>query len=109
MNVIFYAIRIKGTDFYKASSHLEFSTYEVALQNGVFYNQKKSAEKVIKESMKRINGTNGYYVTRFEICDPETEQVKYFSANQEYVEAEDYPIEFMAIELEIVELKMVLA
>jgi hypothetical protein len=108
--ISFYAVRIKGTDYFKNSKHLSFSSFEDAIANGVFYNQRKSAEKVVKDSIKRLTGTHGYppVYSRFNLYDPETDRPRYCSSIQSFVdtESERYEIEFMEIELEIVELHM---
>ena len=105
----FYAVRIKGTDYFKNSKHLSFSSFEDAIANGVFYNQRKSAEKVVKDATRKLTG-NGYSLnaSRFLLYETATDRPRYCSSIQSFVDTESkrYEIEFMEIELEIVELHM---
>jgi hypothetical protein len=107
--ISFYAVRIKGTDYFKNSKHLTFSSFEDAITNGVFYNQRKSAEKAVKVSTKQLTG-NGYPHTasRFLLYETATDRARYCSGIQSYVDTESkrYEIEFMTVELEIVELHL---
>lgn len=110
--ISFYAIRIRGTDYFKNSKHLTFSSFEDAIAAGVFYNQRKSAEKAVKVSTRQLTG-DGYPTTasRFLIYETATDQSRYCSSIQSFVDTESkkYEIEFMTIELEIVELHLTVA
>ena len=106
--VSFYAIRIKGTEYYKGS-YDQFVPFKVAIGAGVYYNRRSTAEKNVKVDIKRYYGLNNYPVTRFSILI--NGNTKYYSTNQEYVDynSELYDIELMEIDLEIVELSMTVA
>jgi hypothetical protein len=111
-NISFYAIRIKGTDFFKCTRHMDFGSFQSAITNGVFFNQRKNAEKTIKECVKQLNGISyPLSSSRFTIYDSSTSKLKSYSPNKELVNStlQSYPIEFMEIELEIVELTMKIA
>jgi hypothetical protein len=106
--VSFYAIRIVGTDFYMISKHNRFGTFEEAMEMGVFFNQRKNAEKKIKEKMQALKGHPDYSIhySRYEIIvDGE---VKYYTALKEFADivASTYEIEVRDIELEVVPLVM---
>lgn len=105
--VSFYAIRIVGTDFYMISRHKRFGTFEEAMDMGVFFNQRKNAEKKIRDEMKSLKGHPDYSIhySRYEIfVDGE---LKYYTALQEFAdEVTDYEIEVRDIELEVVPLVM---
>ena len=58
MSVSFYAIRMKGTELYKASGSM-FAPFDVAVAEGVYFNQRKTAEKKAKEYTKQ------YYTKHF--------------------------------------------
>ena len=104
--VLFYAIRIKGTELYKGS-HDCFIPFEDAVGGGVYYNQLKTAEKNLKQDMERYHGGTKRYpnANRFMIYNDEG-KLKYYAACQKYVDRDSqlYEIEFREIELEIVEL-----
>jgi hypothetical protein len=108
-SVPFYAIRMKGTEFYKGSYDC-FVSFEEAIGLGVYYNQLKTAEKNLKLNMERFHGGTKRYpnAMRFEIS--KGDEIKYYAADQEYVReaSKDYEIEFREIELEIVELRLTL-
>lgn len=110
-SVNFYAIRIKGTDFYMISRHNRFGSFEEAMDMGVFFNQRKNAEKKIKDHMKQLKCHSDYsiYHSRYEIVvDGE---VKYYTAFKEFADivASTYEIEVRDIELEVVPLVMSIA
>lgn len=108
--VSFYAIRIKGTDFFKISKHNWFGSFEQAMENGVFFNTYKNAEKVIKEKTKSLKGHPDYQISqsRYEITvDGKS---KYYTAIKEFANsATHYDIEFRDIDLEVVELHMIIS
>jgi len=107
MKVNFYAIRIVGTDFYMISRHQRFGTFEEAMDMGVFFNQRKNAEKKIRDAMKSLKGHPDYSIhySRYGIfVDGE---LKYYTALQEFAdEVTDYEIEVRDIDLEVVPLVM---
>lgn len=111
--VPFYAIRIKGTNFYKCNRHLYFGTFEDAVGNGVFFNQKKNAEKVIRDCLQQLRGHKNYPIhsSRFTIYESGWSNPKDYSGIQEFVDeaSKEYPIEFMEIDLETVELTLKVA
>ncbi len=107
-SVNFYTIRIVGTDFYMISKHKRFGSFEEAMGMGVFFNQRKTAEKKIRDEMKALKGHPDYsiYYSRYEILvDGE---VKYYTAFKEFADivASTYEIEVRDIELEVVPLTM---
>lgn len=109
--VSFYAIRIRGTDFYMISKHNRFGSFEEAMEMGVFFNQRKNAEKKIKEQMKPLKGHPDYSIhySRYEIVvDGE---LKYYTAIKEFADEVNsrYEIEVRDIELEVVPLVMSIA
>lgn len=97
----FYAIRIKGTDFFKTSGEM-FGTFEEAMAQGVFYNTRKTAEKYLKRYREMYYGGTDAYPNgmRFRIGD------EYFTSNQEAIKFAEYDLKFMSPEFEIVDLKM---
>jgi hypothetical protein len=110
----FYAIRVVGTNLFKNSRHNTFGSYEQAIGNGVFFNQRKSAEKQIRDAMKQLKGHPDYpaYYSRYTLYPPENPQgePKMYSAIPEYVTSvTDYPVELRDIELEVVTLSMSVA
>ncbi len=108
--VSFYAIRIVGTDLYMISRHNRFGSFEEAMDMGVFFNQRKNAEKKIKDHMKSLKGHPDYSIhdSRYEIVvDGE---LKYYTALQEFADTvTNYEIEVRDIELEVVPLVMNIA
>lgn len=108
--VKFYAIRIKGTDFYKCSKHLHFASFKDAIAHGVFFNQRKNAEKTVRANTKQLAAV-GYPInySQFIVCNENED--KYYSGMKQFVDSQSelYPIEHWNIELEIVELNMTIA
>ena len=109
--VSFYAIRIKGTDFYMISKHKRFGSFEEAMDMGVFFNQRKNAEKKIRDEMKALKGHPDYSIhcSRYHmVVDGE---LKYYTALQEFADEVNslYEIEVRDIELEVVPLVMSIA
>ena len=111
MKVSFYAIRIVGTDFYMISRYQRFGTFEEAMEMGVFFNQRKNAEKKIRDEMKRLKAQSGYsiYHSRYGILVDGV--VKFYTAFKDFADlvSSTYEIEVRDIELEVVELHMTVA
>jgi hypothetical protein len=106
--VPFYAIRIKGTELYKGSYDC-FIPFEAAVGSGGYYNQLKTAEKNLKLDMERFHGGTKRYPTAIRYSTDTGAGVKYYAADQKYVDSQEYEIEFREIELEIVELRLTVA
>jgi len=106
--VKFYAIRIKGTDFFKCSGkNLYFATFEDAMTKGVYFNQRKNAEKVLKANTKQL-AADGWPINYSQFVIINENEDKYYSGIQQFVDSQSelYDIEHWLIELEIVELAM---
>lgn len=106
--VSFYAIRIVGTDFYMISRHQRFGTFEEAMDMGVFFNQRKNAEKKIRDEMKRLKGQSGYSIHHSRYGIIVDGDLKYYTALKEFADivASTYEIEVRDIDLEVVPLVM---
>lgn len=106
MSVELYAIREKASGSFLLNKHYNFGSFEEAVENGVYFNQRASAEKRIKEIMRMITGAGGNRCVRYKIFDT------YFSADKEYAiilseENKRYgraAVEFRLMELEVVPL-----
>ena len=109
--VSFYAIRIVGTDLYMISRHQRFGTFEEAMDMGVFFNQRKNAEKKIRDAMKALKGHPDYSIhySRYEVVVDGL--VRYYTALQAFADEVNslYQIEVRDIDLEVVELHMTVA
>ena len=104
--VKFYALRIKGTQWYKSSGST-FESFDAAIGCGVYYNQLKTAEKNLKTYTKMYKGGNPAYPRgqRFTTPNESGDGWNYFYADQKIaVDEASYKVEFWDIELEIVEL-----
>lgn len=111
-SVSFYAIRIKGTDLYKISRHNDFGSFEEAMNTGVFFNQRKNAEKQIRDQMKSLKGYPGHPIgySRYRIIIEG--KAKAYTALKEFADTvTNYEIEVRDIDLEVVffELHMTVA
>ena len=110
--VKFYAIRIKGTNWFKSSGEA-FEAFDIAMKCGVYYNQLETAEKNLKKYTKMYKGGNASYPKglRFTIPNKTGNGWKYYYADQARVDEDSmrYEVNFWDIELEIVELNLEIA
>jgi len=100
MTVTLYMIREKVSGLYLCSKRRDFGSFEDAVGMGVMFNQRKSAEKRIKEEMKRFSGAHGLVYTRYRLDE------KYYTPDLDYAleESKRYEIEYRPIELEVAEI-----
>lgn len=105
--VNFYAIRIKGTELYKCS-YDTFDSFHVAISSGVYYNQRKNAEKILAKLHEKLYNTSNRYPEPSRFIIVENKVIQYYSTSKEFVEkfSKLYDIKLKDIELEIVELIM---
>lgn len=92
-----YAIREKASGYFLLSKHRDFGSFEDAIQNGVYFNQRKSAEKRIRELMRYMSGACGAVCTTYRLHG------LYFTGNKDVSVPHG---EYRAIELEVVPLEV---
>jgi hypothetical protein len=68
--VTHYVIQDQLSGAFMCSRHAQFTTvFEVAIANGLMFNQLSSAEKRIRDLNRSLSGGNGLAPTRFTIDD----------------------------------------
>ena len=110
VDVTFYAIRIKGTDLFKGVQN-NFVPFEQAMHDGVYSNTFKTAEKKLKEyNSEYKGGTKAHPKGRYFCIFNESENKwENFTCDYNSLENTRINVNYMDIELEIVELKMSIA
>jgi hypothetical protein len=106
--VKFYAIRIVGTDYFKSSKWADFSDYETAMGNGVFFNQRKTAERVIRNTAKFLASEASEYSICKEWYTPDAQHAQQ-EAQRKSRKLPNRKPKFRALELEVVELDLSIA
>lgn len=101
----FYAIRIVGTDRFKISKHAAFGSFDDAMMMGCFFNQTKSAEKAIRDTLKKLRGEAPYsdHGSQYVVNNGGVNQ--FYTPSAKY--AEMVGVELKPIELEVVTLSMI--
>jgi hypothetical protein len=110
--VKFYAIRIVGTDYFKSSKWADFSDYETAMGNGVFFNQRKTAERVIRNTAKFLASEASEYSICKEWYTPDAQHAQHEASRRRRTGTQWLPNrkpKFRALELEVVELDLSIA